>query len=101
MQKKINFFSRLIRLFKSIKNDGAVWTISRIFLKIFKEPNEIQKSKIKILNHLIKIHGYKVAYGELKGMKLGKNNFWSKNDLITHILGVYEGHILSQLILKV
>ena len=99
MQKKMNFFSRLIRLFKSIKKDGAVWTISRIFLKVFKEPNEIQKSKIKILNHLIKIHGYKVAYGELKGMKLGKNNFWSKNDLITHILGVYEGHILSQLIL--
>ena len=94
----MNFFSRSTRFIKNLRKDGVVWTLARIFLKIFNEPNEIQKSKNKILNHLIQIHGYKVAYGNFKGMKLGENSFWSKNDLITHILGVYEYHILRQLV---
>ena len=67
-------------------------------MKILKSPNEIEKKKNKVLNHLIKIHGYKVAHGIFKEMKLNKNIYWSKYDLITHILGVYEEHILDQLV---
>ncbi len=98
MSKKKNFLTRTQRFFINAKQDGVIWTISRIFLKIFKTPNEIERKKIKVLNHLIQIHDYKVAHGIFKGMKLNKNLFWSKHDLITHILGVYEQHILDQLI---
>ena len=93
-----NIFFRVSRLIDNISHDGLVWTISRIFLKILKSPNEIERKKNKVLNHLIKIHGYKVAHGIFKEMKLNKNIYWSKYDLITHILGVYEEHILDQLV---
>ena len=33
---------RIKRLINSIKNDGLIWTISRLFLKLFNEPNEIK-----------------------------------------------------------
>lgn len=95
---KKNLISRLVRFIKSINTDGILWALLRLILKIFNQPNEIQRSKNKVLNHLLDIHSYKVAYGEFKGMKLGKNNFWSKNDLITYILGVYEYHIIAQLV---
>lgn len=98
MRNKKKLFSRIIRFFQNFKNDGIIQTSVRIILKITNSPNEIQKSKSKVLNHLIKIHGHKVVYGKFKGMKLNKNSYWSKNDLITHILGVYEYHILEQLI---
>ncbi len=98
MSKKKNFFFRFSRFFNNIKQDGVVWTISRIFLKMFNSPNEIQMKKNKVLNHLLKIYDYKVAHGMFKEMKLNNNIFWSRNDLITHILGVYEDHIMNELI---
>jgi hypothetical protein len=67
-------------------------------LKIFNEQNEIERKKNKVLNYLITIYNYSVAHGIFKGLRLNKNIYWSRNDLITHILGVYEKHILDQLI---
>ena len=98
MPKNNNFFFRFSRFINNIKRNGFIWTISRIFLKIFNSPNEIQRKKNKVLNHLLKINDHKVAHGIFKEMKLNKKMFWSRNDLITHILGVYEEHILNQLI---
>ena len=98
MLKKNSFFFRLSRFVNNIKKDGIIWSISRIFLKIFNEQNEIERKKNTVSNYLIKIHNYSVAHGIFKGMRLNKNIYWSRNDLITHILGVYEKHILDQLI---
>ena len=97
MNKK-SLIQRSAKFIKIIKTDGILWALIRLLLKIFNQPNEIQRSKNKILNHLLNIHDCKVAHGEFKGMRLNKNNFWSKNDLITYILGVYEKHVVSQLI---
>ena len=98
MSNRRDLFFRISRFIDNILKDGLVWTISRIFLKIFKSPNEIQRKKNKVLNYLVKIHGHRVAHGIFKDMKLNRNIYWSKNDLTTHILGVYEKHILDQLI---
>tara|TARA_B110000003_G_C16511587_1_gene481444 strand:- start:2 stop:880 length:879 start_codon:yes stop_codon:yes gene_type:complete len=92
-----NLFFRLLRFFNTLKNDGLSWTIARIFLRILKQPNEMQRAKNKVLDKIIREHGYKVAYGNFKGMKLNKDIYWAKNDLITHILGVYEKHVLEKL----
>ena len=89
---------RIKRLINSIKNDGLIWTISRLFLKLFNEPNEIKKSKLKILKHLVQINGYNVAYGEFKGMNVENSNYWSNTDMITFILGTYEQPVVNQLI---
>jgi len=98
MFKKNSFFFRLSRFVNNIKRDGIIWSISRIFLKIFNEQNENERKKNKVLNYLITIYNYSVAHGIFKGMRLNKNIYWSRNDLITHILGVYEKHVLDQLI---
>ena len=96
--RKFSFFFRIKRLINNFKNDGFIWTISRLFLRLFNEPNEIKRSKFKILKHLIQIHGYKVAYGEFKEMDVQKCNEWSKTDLIPFLLGTYEQPVLNQLI---
>ena len=95
---KNSLLLRILRFFSVLKKDGFSWTIVRIFLVILKQPNEIQRAKNKVLNKIILEHGHKVAYGTFKGMKLSKNTYWSKNDIITHILGVYEKHVLKKII---
>ena len=95
---KNSLLFRILRFFSTLKKDGFSWTIVRIFLSTLKQPNEIQRAKNKVLNKIILEHGYQVAYGAFKGMKLSKNIYWSKNDLITHILGVYEKHVLKKII---
>ena len=95
---KNSLLFRILRFFSILKKDGFSWTIVRIFLSTLKQPNEIQRAKNKVLNKIILEHGYQVAYGAFKGMKLSKNIYWSKNDLITHILGVYEKHVLKKII---
>ena len=88
-------FSKFTR---SLRRDGLTWTIVRIFLHLLRKPNEIQRAKIKILNALLHKYNYTVAYGTFKGMKLNPNPWWSKNDLVTQILNVYENHVLEKLI---
>ena len=95
---KNSLLLRILRFFSVLKKDGFSWTIVRIFLVILKQPNEIQRAKNKVLNKIILEHGHQVAYGTFKGMKLSKNTYWSKNDIITHILGVYEKHVLKKII---
>jgi predicted O-methyltransferase YrrM len=56
-----------------------------------------EQSKMRLLKHLRHLYGEKVEYGLFKGMKLGFKVWWSKYDLITKFLGVYEEHILDQL----
>ena len=95
---KNSLLFRILRFFSTLKKDGFSWTIVRFFLSTLKQPNEIQRAKNKVLNKIILEHGYQVAYGAFKGMKLSKNIYWNKNDLITHILGVYEKHVLKKII---
>ena len=95
---KNSLLLRMLRFLSVLKKDGFSWTIVRIFLRILKQPNEIQRAKNKVLNKIILEHGHQVAYGTFKGMKLSKNTYWSKNDIITHILGVYEKHVLKKII---
>ena len=95
---KNSLLLRILRFFSVLKKDGFSWTIVRIFLRILKQPNEIQRAKNKVLNKIVLEHGHQVAYGTFKGMKLSKNTYWSKNDIITHILGVYEKHVLKKII---
>ena len=95
---KNSLLFRILRFFSTLKKDGFIWTIVRIFLSTLKQPNEIQRAKNKVLNKIILEHGYQVAYGAFKGMKLSKNIYWAKNDLITQILGVYEKHVLKKII---
>ena len=72
-------------------------SIIKFISKILRQPNDIQLAKNRVLEFLINKYGYKVAYGQFKNMKLDKEIWWSKNDLTTKILGVYEKHIVDQL----
>ena len=98
MIKNNIFFYSFTKLSRRLKNDGISLTIIKIFLRLFKVPNEIQRTKTKVLNVLLNKHNHKIAYGPFKGMKLNSINWWSKNDLITKILNVYENHVLEKLI---
>jgi len=56
-----------------------------------------EQSKLRVLEHLRYLYGDKVEYGPFKGMRLGFRVWWSKFDVITKLLGVYEEHIVDQL----
>lgn len=98
MFKINNLFLLFSKFTRALRRDGLTWSVVRIFLYLLKKPNEIQRAKIKILNVLLNKYNYTIAYGPFKGMKLSPNPWWSKNDLITQILNVYENHVLEKLI---
>ena len=86
------------KIYKIIIRDGFRYTIIRIFARILGQNLEIQRVKDKVLNMLLEKHDYRVAYGPFKGMHLNYDTWWSKNDLITQTLGIYELHIISKII---
>ena len=97
---KVNyFFFFFLKLLKSLSRDGLRLTIVKICMRLLKIPNEIERTKIEVLKILLAKYNYSVAYGPFKGMKFNPNSTWSKYDLITQTLGVYEKHILEKLIL--
>ena len=97
---KVNyFFFFFLKLLKSLGRDGLRLTIVKICMRLLKIPNEIERTKIEVLKILLAKYNYSVAYGPFKGMKFNPNSTWSKYDLITQTLGVYEKHILEKLIL--
>ena len=69
----------------------------RVIAKMLRISLEVQRAKDKALSKLIQKYDHRVGYGVFKGMLLGKNVHWSKNDKITQILGVYEEHVLKKL----
>ena len=68
------------------------------FCNPFKKRLHFKNLKKNILNTILSIHGYQVAYGPFKGMQLNQCRNWSRYDLITQILGTYETHVLQKLI---
>jgi hypothetical protein len=90
--------SEIKRIFNVIKRDGIRLSIVRTVLRILKQPDEIERVKIKILNQLALKYDYTVAYGPLKGMSFNRNVWWGTYDGITKMLGVYELHVLERLI---
>ena len=66
--------------------------------KLLSLKSDIVKAKEKVLLHLLNMHKATVAYGPFKGMKLSQDVWWGKFDLSTKMLGVYEHHVLSQIV---
>ena len=56
-----------------------------------------QSARQRVLDHLQGLYGGQVQYGLFKGMELGGEVWWSKYDLSTKILGVYEEHVLARI----
>ena len=91
----MSLFSRTARI---LRRDGIRWAVKRRITRILTKPFCIQRAKNKVWQALLKKHNYIVAYGPFEGMQLGKDVWWSKNDRITQILGVYEQHVMEKLI---
>jgi len=90
--------SEIKRIYKVIKRDGIRLSIVRTVLRVLRQPDEIERVKIKILNQLALKYDFSVAYGPFKGMSFDRNVWWGTYDGITKMLGVYEQHILEKLI---
>ena len=88
------FFLRAYRLYKRA---GIRQTIVRFVAKILHVEVGIQLAKNKAYKILSEKYDFRVAYGPFKGMQLNKNIWWSRNDLITQTLGIYEEHILEKI----
>lgn len=84
-----------------IKNKyGIKYLISLIASRILRKLNlfdAIQLHKQKISCDAKNLFGDQVAYGLFKGMKLSKNVWWGKDDILSKYLGQYEPHIVEKL----
>lgn len=56
-----------------------------------------QSARQRVLGHLKALYGGQVQYGLFRGMELGEESWWSRYDVSTKILGVYEEHVLAKL----
>jgi hypothetical protein len=88
-------FSKLARV---IRRDGFGWFVMRVVAMALNQKMEIQRAKDKAWNILSEKYHLTVAYGPLKGMQLSDDTWWSSNDKITQLLGIYECHVMDQLI---
>ena len=90
----------LKRLSRAIKRDGIRYFIIRSTMRILRYPerDNIQEAKTKVFEILNERYRMVVAYGPFKGMKLNPNVWWSTNDLNTQMLGIYEQHVLEQIV---
>lgn len=59
--------------------------------------DEITKAKEKVLAHVLNVHNGVVAYGPFKGMKLSRDVWWGRFDVISKTLGTYEQHVVEKL----
>lgn len=76
--KRVNLLLRRIWAFfgKALLNDTA------------------ERARARVLAHITGLYGNEVQYGPFKGMLLGEKIWWSKFDVTTKLLGVYEQHIV-------
>lgn len=92
---KIKFIERAKQ---NVLRDGIKFTLVRKFAKLLGQDDAIANAKQKVLTRLIDVHGPIVSYGPFKGMKLSKDAWWGKFDIISKILGIYEPHIVDRLV---
>jgi predicted O-methyltransferase YrrM len=89
------------RIIRVMKRDGISLFLIRVLAKILRAeigyPFGYQAAKNKVWQILEEKYGLIIAYGPFKGMKLSDDIWWSKNDRITQMLGIYEEHILERL----
>ena len=86
------------RIISIIKRDGIRFFLVKLIAKILAvDINIIQSFKREVWSILREKHNHKVAYGPFKGLSLPKKLWWG-DDRITQTLGIYEEHVLSQLI---
>ena len=87
--------NKIIRVYKQ---EGLVFLFVRIVAKILKVDVGMQRVKAKAWTILKDRYNLVIAYGPFKGMMLSEDVWWSKSDLITQTLGIYEEHVLDKLI---
>lgn len=85
------------RIIRVIKRDGVSIFLVRVLAKILRVDIGYQAAKNKVWQILEEKYGLVVAHGPFKGMKLSEDVWWSKNDRITQMLGIYEEHVLERL----
>ncbi|MBF9059802.1 hypothetical protein HKCCSP123_11475 [Rhodobacterales bacterium HKCCSP123] len=96
--------SKISALGMVVKRDGPKLAAIRV-LRSYSQwlsrrnelPNDIEYLKLKVLDHLLGIHGRAVAHGPLKGMKFAAEGWWGGADLNAKILGIYEKHVLEKI----
>ena len=87
----------ITRVLKVIKRDGFRLFLVRLLAKILRIDIGYQAAKNKAWQILKEKYGLTVAHGPFKGMELSNDVWWSRNDNITQILGIYEQHVLERL----
>lgn len=92
---KIKFIERATQ---SLFQDCLRFTLVRKFAKLLGQDDAIAIAKQKVLAKLLEQHGAVVSYGPFKGVKLSKDSWWGRFDLISKILGIYEPHIVDRLV---
>ena len=85
------------RFLDIIKRDGIRLFLVKLIAKTLGVEIGIRRFRQEVWSTLSKAHNHKVAYGPFKGMSLPKNLWWG-DDRITQTLGIYEEHVLKQLI---
>lgn len=85
------------RIIRVIKRDGISLFIIRVLARILRVDIGYQAAKNKAWKILESKYGNEIAYGPFKGMKLSDEVWWSNNDRITQMLGIYEEHVLKKL----
>ena len=86
-----------MRILRILKRDGIKLFLVKLFAKVLGVdigPNRLKKEVWAILS---REYSGKVAYGPFKGMLLPDTLWWG-DDRITQTLGIYEEHVLDQLI---
>ena len=82
-----------------IEKEGFLYFVVRKIAQVLRvDLDGVQRVKNKVLKKLVERHDMRVAYGPFRGMKLNSSVWWSKNDLITQMLGVYEEHVMDKLV---
>jgi hypothetical protein len=92
---KIKFIERATQ---RLSRDGLRFTLVRKFAKILGQSDAITIAKQKVLTKLLDEHGAVISHGPFKGVKLSKDSWWGRFDLISKILGIYEPHVVDRLI---
>ena len=88
--------SKIPEYIRQIRKRGLV-----TFLRKRKERHRRKKANKRklVLDHLLRIHHKRIAYGPFKGMEVSPERVsWGDGDLTTKMLGVYEKIILDKIV---
>jgi len=84
-------------LARTTREQGLRAASVKVFTRAIGAKEGIPAAKEKVLKHLLRLHGERVAYGRFKGLKIRKDVWWGRYSLSSKILGVYEEHVLDAL----